>query len=279
MGEKEIFAQVPRSISYQGVLIRNKVPVTAIVNMDVRIYNAAGELLYNESYDKLQVSNGIFNVLLGGNAGTLPVTMKFDEQYYIGIDVDNTGEMMPRTPFVSAPYAINSQTVGGIGVSVTPQAGMLIPLDQTGKLPKSVFPVSGQYVSSVNGIEGDNSGNIKFVSGDPTTLRVTDDAPNHRVIITAIPATEQSLVTANSLTGSGVNKYSGSIPIPQNALTMKIDYTGIMSISNVLVTISDPSGQTIQSTVSQVTPGVGFTVVFSGYYPTKTGKLNYLVIN
>src|SRR5579864_5341725 len=111
------YAQVPRSISYQGLLMKNNQPVTDQVTIDIKIYDAANQVLYQETQSQVQVTNGIFNVLLGGNSGTLPASLKFDEQYYLGIEVDKTGEL-PHTPFVAAPYALNSQTVGGVGVSV-----------------------------------------------------------------------------------------------------------------------------------------------------------------
>lgn len=86
-------------------------------------------------------------------------------------------------------------------------------------------------------------------------------------------------VAANSLVGAGLNKYSGSVDIPENSLTMNIDYTGVTAASIVLVTINDPTGQTAQATVDNIMPGSGFTVTFSGFYPTTTGKLNYLIVN
>jgi hypothetical protein len=178
----------------------------------------------------------------------------------------------------SAPFALNAQTVGGIPVSSVPQAGALLPLDQNGKLPKSVLP-TGSQISSMDNMFGDVNGNIKIESGDPNTMKVTDDVPNNRIVLTVLPPSSSGTVIANQLTGSGTNKYSGSIPIPKNALLMSITYPGITATSNVIVTIKDPIGQTDQVSVSTITPGIGFNVVFAGYYPTSTGVLNYLVIN
>jgi hypothetical protein len=272
-------AQVPRSISYQGFLLKSNQPINGQVDLHLKIYNAGGEMLYEETDNQVNVKNGLFSVFLGGNSGRLPESLKFDEQYYLGIDVDNTGEAVPRTPFVAAPYAMNSQTVGGVSVSMTPQPGMLLPLDKNGKLPKEVIP-TGEYLSTINGIPGDANGGINIISRDPNTLHVTNDAANNRIVLTVVPPAQQSgTLTANSLTGSGDGKYSGSVAIPQNSLSMTIPYTGITATSNVVVTIYDPAGQTDQVTVGVITPGFGFNVFFSGYYPTRTGKLNYLVIN
>lgn len=86
-------------------------------------------------------------------------------------------------------------------------------------------------------------------------------------------------VIANGLAGAGPGKFAGEVNIPQFALSMNIPYTGTTASSVILVSISDPSGQTDQVTVSTVTAGVGFTVMFSGFYPTTTGELHYVVVN
>lgn len=87
------------------------------------------------------------------------------------------------------------------------------------------------------------------------------------------------VVASNLLVGSGNNKYAGSTPIPLNALTMSVPYSGITATSIVQISILDVSGQTVQLTVGQVTAGVGFDVSFSGYYPSSTGFLHYIVVN
>ncbi|MDP4236288.1 MAG: hypothetical protein Q8919_07585 [Bacteroidota bacterium] len=181
-GFSAVYAQVPRSISYQGLLVKNNQPVNGTVNIDVKIYDAAGSVLYQETEPPVVVTNGIFNIQLGGVSGTLPSSLKFDEQYYLGIDVDKTGEL-PHTPFVAAPYALNAQTVGGIGVSVTPQPGMLLPLDQNGKIPKAVLPASSASLTTINNDPGDGSGNITLQNGPG--ISILDNVGTHTITISA----------------------------------------------------------------------------------------------
>jgi hypothetical protein len=152
----EANAQVPRSISYQGQLIKDGNAYTGTINqMLIKIYDASGTMLFEESYGPVQVTGGVFNLLLGGAGNNLPGYLKFDQQYFLGINVDNAGELSPRTPFVAAPYALNSQTVGGIGVSAVPTPGMLLPLDANGKVPVSALPqVDPNDVGSINLITG-----------------------------------------------------------------------------------------------------------------------------
>src|ERR1051325_10287891 len=85
-GLNSVYAQVPRNISYQGLLQKNGQAVNSPVNLQITIYDAASTVLYQESMSAVPVNNGIFNVLLGGNAGTLPQNLKFDEQYYLGVN-------------------------------------------------------------------------------------------------------------------------------------------------------------------------------------------------
>ncbi|MEP7234421.1 MAG: hypothetical protein ABI778_03910, partial [Ignavibacteriota bacterium] len=211
------YAQVPRSISYQGLLVKNNQPVNAQVNLHIIIYDAANNKLYEESANGVQVTNGLFNVLLGGNSGTLPQTLKFDEQYYLGIDVDNTGEL-PHTPFVAAPYALNSQTVGGFGVSVTPQAGKLLPLDANGKIPSSVLPLSTLSLGTIDKMSGDSTGNVKIMSDNINTLRVIDDFANNTIHLLAVGGGGgDTIITNYPLTGGGVNKTNFTIGFDKNA--------------------------------------------------------------
>jgi len=86
-------------------------------------------------------------------------------------------------------------------------------------------------------------------------------------------------IVANSLNGAGAGKYSGSIPIPLDALNLTILYSSIQNESSVVVTIKDPGLPGVQAFVENITPGVGFKVVFSAMYPTATGVLSYSVVN
>lgn len=95
----------------------------------------------------------------------------------------------------------------------------------------------------------------------------------------AIQPSGTGLIIANGLSGSGPNKFSGMVTIPLNAIDLSIPYPGILASSIVLVSVVDPTGQTAQVSVTGINVGVGFSVMFSGFYPTTTGTLNYLVIN
>ncbi len=103
-----ISAQIPHTISYQGILTDNQgnpVP-DGSVSLTFRLYNASegGDTLWQES-QQVAVSKGIFNVVLG-SVETL--NLPFDQQYWLGITTDGNEELSPRTALTASPYSLNS---------------------------------------------------------------------------------------------------------------------------------------------------------------------------
>ena len=105
--------QVPLTLSYQGVL---KDSVGTIVPDDdydfiFRIYDvpSGGTALWTESQTR-HVSAGILNVILGE---VEPITLLFDEPYWLGVTIGFGSELDTRTILTGAPYALNARAVHG----------------------------------------------------------------------------------------------------------------------------------------------------------------------
>jgi len=101
---------IPNYINYQGQLVRNTprgpVPVTGTYQMTFRIYNEGGDPLWEETHEAVEVKVGIFNVVLGE---VEDLTLRFEEDYLLGMEVDGDGEMVPRQKIVSTGYSFMSQ--------------------------------------------------------------------------------------------------------------------------------------------------------------------------
>src|SRR5438552_14887639 len=70
---------VPSGITFQGLLLDQKgVPVNSQVSMIIHLLDTAGSLIYQQSLPAVNVTNGIFNVVLGN---PFPPGMSFNEQY------------------------------------------------------------------------------------------------------------------------------------------------------------------------------------------------------
>lgn len=98
-------AQVPRSISYQGFL---KDKAGAAINgeheLTLTLYpTRTGAISVYQKTFLTQITNGIFAVIID----SIPETVPFDKQYYLGISIDGANELNPRTPLTSSPYSLN----------------------------------------------------------------------------------------------------------------------------------------------------------------------------
>lgn len=105
-------------ISYQGTLTdENGNPVNDTVSMVFALYDApgVGNLKWGPETQSVQVTNGLFNVLLGSVAPINPATLTGD--LYLGITV-NSEQMTPRELLTSAVYAVEAGSLSAGDVMV-----------------------------------------------------------------------------------------------------------------------------------------------------------------
>jgi len=105
------------TIAYQGRLAdADGAPITDTVNMEFRLYDVAagGIFLWEELWtgsNSVQVSDGLFNVMLGRlNPIPQSVTTEHDS-LFLGITVGTDDEMTPRVQLGSVPFAVQALTV------------------------------------------------------------------------------------------------------------------------------------------------------------------------
>jgi len=102
-----IFAAAPAKINFQGVLKNSSgTLLTGNYNIGFKIYDAStgGTPLWTE-LQSVAVTNGSYSVLLGSITA---LTLPFDAEYWLAIQVGNDPEMTPRFQLGSAPYALNA---------------------------------------------------------------------------------------------------------------------------------------------------------------------------
>lgn len=145
-----VYAAVPHLINYQGRITDSSgTPLNGSYNLTFRIYDAetAGNLLWEETHSGALIQKGIFGVLLGSVTN---LNLAFDKPYFLEIKVNNE-VMSPRQRIASVGYAIRAETaeqanqaknadsVGNVGVSTTPAANKILPLDNNAKIPSSAL--------------------------------------------------------------------------------------------------------------------------------------------
>ncbi len=106
------FAQsVPNVMNYQGkVMDTDGNPLDGQQTIVFSLYDAAqgGNYLWGEAHANVDFQDGIFNVLLGTVNG-FPDDLWETNGLYLAINVNNDGDMFPRSLLTSVPFALNSQ--------------------------------------------------------------------------------------------------------------------------------------------------------------------------
>jgi hypothetical protein len=179
--------QVPQTISYQGVL---KDDMGAIVpeddyDFEFNIYDvpSGGTPLWTENQTK-HVTVGILNVVLGE---VIPITLPFDEQYWLGVTIGAGDEFSPRTKLTGAPYALNAQAVlgthnefpdsGFIGIGTTdPDYPLHIVSDELRGLRIDGTRPGSWSLLSINASGSALSPGIEFLRGDDYKARTNLDS-------------------------------------------------------------------------------------------------------
>lgn len=113
------------TIAYQGRLADSGGnPLTTTVNMTFRLYNAAtgGSPLWSENWtgsNGVQVSDGLFNVMLGSLTAIPQSVISGNPTLFLGITAGTDDEMAPRVQLGSVPFAIQALTVSDGSVTTT----------------------------------------------------------------------------------------------------------------------------------------------------------------
>jgi hypothetical protein len=122
------FAQlsgVPRSLPFQGRLLdQNGAPVQNVVDMTFRIYDSlnGGSELWRETQTAVPVNQGVFRVELGQTVA-FPATLFDGTVRYLGIQVGNDLEMVPRFAITSQAYAHLASIARDVpGADITPRS-------------------------------------------------------------------------------------------------------------------------------------------------------------
>ena len=118
-------AQIPRTLSYQGVLTDSNgepKPDDQYI-FTFRLYDLenGGSPIWEEKEKTLSVKAGLFSTTLGDPTPFGP-SVKFDKQYWLGIKVKREGEqeeqLSPRIPLTSVAYSMNSMRADTAMVSI-----------------------------------------------------------------------------------------------------------------------------------------------------------------
>jgi hypothetical protein len=108
------FATIPQTINFQGVLTDGggTVMEDGTYQVTFRLYEvpSGGSHLWEETHGAVNVTKGIFNVMLGS---VVSFGLAFDTQYFLGISVEGGAELEPRVYLSSNAYSLGARGLYG----------------------------------------------------------------------------------------------------------------------------------------------------------------------
>ncbi len=146
------------AIAYQGRLAdADGTPITDTVNMEFRLYDVAsgGIFLWEELWtgsNSVQVSDGLFNVMLG-SMDPIPQSVITDhDSLFLGITVGTDDEMTPRVQLGSVPFAVQALTVPDGSVTTAKIADGTVT---TGKISDGAVTTTKLNIDNGLNVSGD----------------------------------------------------------------------------------------------------------------------------
>jgi len=265
------FSAVPQIINYQGTLSDSGGnPINATLNITFTLYDAdvAGNNLWQET-QSVDVTNGVFNVQFGADAGNPLSPAIFDDPLFLGIQVDADAEMTPRQALTAAGYAFKARSVENDTLNSLSCANGEVPKWNGGAWACAADENSGGDITGVTagtGLTGGGaSGNVNIVA-DTNVLqsRVTGICPTGQSIRVINPnGTVACEVDSNSggditgvtagfgLLGGGS---SGSVTISSNLSQMQRRVSGSCGVGSSIRVITQNGTVTCEPDTDTVRP-------------------------
>ena len=162
LSASSLFAQIPRTISYEGVLTdtSGSPKPDGSYTFTFSLYeNASGGSAIWSEVKTLNVKKGLFSTALGDQT-IFPDSVKFDKPYWLGIKVANEPELTPRVALTSAGYSFASDMALNIA---------------DGKVVKSINNLKDNVtIEGSGGTEVNTSGNKITVSSNAPEVYTMD---------------------------------------------------------------------------------------------------------
>lgn len=176
-----IFAQAPQLINYQGRLNQGANPANGAFSMVFSIYSVAngGTALYTET-QSVNVSDGVFNVLIG--SGTAIPTNVFTNagDRFLGVKVGTDTEMTPRFRLASVAYAVRATQSDGVANGAVVKSLNTLKDDVTlaAGINVTITPSGNTLTISASGGGGGAGNSLDAADGDPADAVFVDNDGN-----------------------------------------------------------------------------------------------------
>ncbi|MEK7213800.1 MAG: hypothetical protein AAB637_01640, partial [Patescibacteria group bacterium] len=174
------YAVMNKQINYQGKLTdaSNEAVTDGMYNMEFKLYTTStgSTAIWTETLtgsNRIQVTNGLFSVMLGAN--TSLASVNFNQALYLGVKIESDSEMTPRKIIGTVPSAFVADTLDNLSseqflrsdaINSTSTASTFLTIVQNGigKIAEFFGPSSASVLSILS------SGNVGVGTTTPSNL-------------------------------------------------------------------------------------------------------------
>lgn len=258
-------AAINPQINFQGKLTNtdgtNVTNGTFSIVFSIYTVASGGSNIWTETQASVIVTDGIFRVALG-SVTSLPGSVDFNtNSLFLGIKVGADAEMTPRVQFTAAPYAFNSDKLGGIASTGFVQLGVASAQTDSTTNP-SVF-INKTAAGNLLQLQASTSNILTLTSAGAFTLAGSLNTSGGTISLAGNGASDLTTSTgALTLTSAAAATWSttaGNLTIQAGSGTVSLGSSTALTAGGALSIISNTSSAiTLDSgTTGAVNVGTG----------------------
>ncbi len=203
------------------------------------IYTVAsgGTAVWTETQNPVTITDGIFQVSLG-SVTSLPGSVDFNSaSLYLGIKVGADPEMSPRVRLTAAPYAFNSDRLGGVTSDGFVQLGQSATAQTDASTNSSIF-INKTAAGNLLQLQASSTNRLTLSSAGALTLAGSISTSGGAVSLTGNAASSITTTSgALTLTGAAASTWSttaGNLTIQAGSGTISLGSSTVLSANGTL---------------------------------------------